>query len=94
MFVLLNVCIFSQSRPDGNIQIWPNPFIDHINIKIENYLDNRDLVVYDILGNNVETFEIVTDGFSLKQFQLTLDLPNGVYIVVYGDIVTKIICQK
>lgn len=56
------------------LKVYPNPVEDFININVE---ENTSVSLFNILGEEVKTFDIVTGD---NQFDIS-DLPNGVYIV-------------
>ena len=56
------------------IKVYPNPVEDIININVE---ENTSVSLFNILGEEVKTFDIVTGD---NQFDIS-NLPNGVYIV-------------
>lgn len=89
---LLTLSVYSQSKVTSeHIKIWPNPFTNHINVRSD-LIEAKNMTVYDILGNKIASFEL--NGVSPRVFQINLDVKSGVYIVVVGDYITKIICQK
>lgn len=74
--------IFENTSPstaglvENNLEfnVYPNPVEDIINIKVE---ENTSVSLFNILGEEVKTFDIVTGD---NQFDIS-NLPNGVYIV-------------
>jgi len=65
-------------------EVFPNPFIDHINLQFSNYSNNDKVTVavFQMDGRRVfsETFFIRTDS-DLLSFLLNEELPNGIYII-------------
>jgi Secretion system C-terminal sorting domain len=73
---LLQLAIINSNKEVNNIEIFPNPFINEINITSSNN-DKFDVIIYDILGN------IIFKNFN--NFTKTkIQLPNkkaGLYII-------------
>lgn len=68
----------------NNIQLFPNPSIDYLNIRIDNYnMKETKLVVYNIIGNIVK---VDTEELGEGQFRIKVeDFVPGYYIVRISD---------
>ncbi|MEL7004392.1 MAG: T9SS type A sorting domain-containing protein [Bacteroidota bacterium] len=68
----------------NDVQLFPNPSVDYLTVRIENFdLKEVNLVVYNIIGNVVEvTSEEVGEG----EFRVKVeDLTPGYYLISIRD---------
>ena len=65
--------------PDFNLEIYPNPFIDHINISIQTAVSGEMIVrLYDITG------QLVTERLSIAKKEQRIELsqlPQAQYLL-------------
>jgi hypothetical protein len=68
----------------NKIEIYPNPSVDFLNVRIENSeLKNTALVIHGIIGNK---FEIKAEDLGNNEFRLDVrDLPAGYYLLSIKD---------
>lgn len=63
-------------------EVYPNPFVDHLNLRLKEFQLNKNLVIYNNLGQKV--FEKTIDNLLVN---LNLGyLPHGSYHIVIGNI--------
>ena len=98
--VLLSFGVFAQSGRDfssfGNevlnqkniVEIYPNPSVDFLNVKIENSdLEKTELVVHSIIGSR---FKVEIEKTEDAQYRIDVrDLPPGYYLLSIKDPVSE-----
>ncbi|MFZ4399610.1 MAG: DUF4465 domain-containing protein [Bacteroidales bacterium] len=71
------ISVFDLKNSDSWIHIYPNPFIETIQIECDKKDENLNVVIYDNLGK-----EIINIGNENQEFTLNLaDLLQGIYFV-------------
>jgi hypothetical protein len=99
-FILLGLASMAQSGRDfsafGNqsleqkntVEIYPNPSVDFLNVKIENSdLEKTELVVHSIIGSR---FKVEIEKTEDAKFKIDVrDLPPGYYLLSIKDPVTE-----
>lgn len=70
------ITISTKEIVANNFSIMPNPVVDNLYIKLENY-DNQYYTIYNVLGNNVQYGPLLID-----QPVSTQTLSSGMYIMV------------
>jgi len=68
----------------NKIEIYPNPAVENIYVKIENSeLENVEIELFNIIGNSltIEPEEISPNNFKIK----VEDLPPGYYLLIIKD---------
>jgi hypothetical protein len=99
-FILLAFASMAQSGRDfsafGNqsleqkniVEIYPNPSVDFLNVKIENSdLEKTELVVHSIIGSR---FKVEIEKTEDSRFKVDVrDLPPGYYLLSIKDPVTE-----
>ncbi len=64
----------------NSIEIWPNPFHDHLTVEFQNKISSKmKLVLFDLLGRIVYQTELVTDG--RKVFINDINIRSGIYLL-------------
>ena len=98
--IILGFGAFAQSSRDfssfGNelldqkntVEIYPNPSVDFLNVKIENSnLEKTELVVHSIIGSR---FKVEIEKTEDAQYKIDVrDLPPGYYLLSIKDPVTE-----
>jgi hypothetical protein len=67
-------------KPSEKLQVYPNPFSDHLTICMKDYTPNCKYKISDIHGKMIQTGKIDSEKIALK-----LDLTPGMYIVSIFD---------
>lgn len=69
----------------NDVQLFPNPSIDYLNIKIDNFdLEGVKIVVHNIIGNTVV---VNTEETGIGEYRLKVeDLTPGYYLVSIRDV--------
>ena len=72
----------------NKIEIYPNPSVDFLNVKIEeSNLKSTVLVIHSIIGNKLE---LEAENIGENQFRLDVrDLPPGYYLLSIKDATTN-----
>jgi hypothetical protein len=66
-----------------NVIIYPNPFTNSFNLEVSNPEEVLSVIIYDMLGNMVETFD---NAVYLNEKSMGASLKSGMYVVqVYGS---------
>lgn len=83
--ILIESSILSGMKEDfvvKNMSVYPNPASDILNIQNNNFM-KVEFEIYDLLGNNIKTKELLIQGATTK-----VDLsayPTGMYLIKYTD---------
>ena len=98
--IILGFGAFAQSGRDfpafgsellerkNTVEIYPNPSVDFLNVKIENStLEKTELVVHSIIGSR---FKVEIEKTESAQYRIDVrDLPPGYYLLSIKDPVTE-----
>ena len=96
-----NVTLSSNTEDLINLNIWPNPADDYVNISLSNMLDsgNIKLSLFDIQGRLISKSNLGYNDFVLKNYKLkTSHLPEAIYVLKlstnYKSVTQKIIIKR
>lgn len=66
-----------------NVNIWPNPTNENINVQLENLISNNDVSIslYDIRGRIIKNYKYEVNATSLTKSIEVNDVINGVYLL-------------
>mgnify|MGYP003803539211 CR=1 FL=1 len=68
-----------------HFSIFPNPFVETIEIEFYNETNNVSIIIFGIDGKNIKQFNFSIEH-GLNKIQINLgDLPKGVYFLNFND---------
>jgi len=79
-FNLGDISYIAEPNIQYEIDVYPNPFYDVVNLHIANYADIERITVYDIYGKLIHTTEKANPKQETIQIDLS-DQKNGIYIM-------------
>lgn len=79
-----------NKRSDDDIQIYPNPAIDHVYCSLPEKYKNKEIKIFNLQGQIIKTHSTNTTPVKLD----VIDFPNGVYLVVIESSGHKTITKK
>jgi hypothetical protein len=90
--------MFYVSPSTVDLNIYPNPFSDYINIRLsdEGYVGIVSVMVYDLQGNKILTGNFYKQDNDLYERLKTIDIPDGTYIIKiqYSDKQKSVLIRK
>ncbi len=76
-----------QTVGKGKLAIYPNPASDYIQLTDTDEV--AQIIIYNVVGKRMKTYEFVED----KKYSV-IDLPNGLYLIQFVGINSKIISTQ
>jgi hypothetical protein len=82
-----NTGLKKVANQHSEITIYPNPFSETAEIKLDRHLNNPQFVLYDLTGKIVKNVQITTQHFTIEKGELS----PGIYFYYIVDNNTKAI---